>query len=129
MHCPPTASARDAGGLRHPLVLKPRWGSDSIGLRVLRTGPIPRRLRTDRAIAQERVPGFELTVGVLGEHVGAPLRIVLPEGAPYSFLRKYLWRPNRLILEHAPPAAHVSAPRAPAWRGPLFPAESTRICA
>jgi hypothetical protein len=39
-----------------------------------------------------------LTVGVFGDRVGMPLRILLPEGTPYSFLRKYLLRPARAPL-------------------------------
>ena len=91
---PVTALGFEAGAMRYPLVLKPRRGSDSIGLRVLHAGPIPHRARTDRTIAQEFVRGSELTVGVLRGHVGAPLRILLAEGTPYRFWRKYLLRPR-----------------------------------
>jgi D-alanine-D-alanine ligase-like ATP-grasp enzyme len=92
---PATALAQEADALAYPLVLKPRRGSDSIGLRVRRAGPIPARARTDRTIAQEFVRGSELTVGALGEEVGAPLHILLPEGTPYRFWRKYLLPPRR----------------------------------
>lgn len=104
---PATAPAPQAGAMRYPLVLKPRRGSDSIGLRVLRTGPIPARARTDRYIAQEFVRGSELTVGVLRGEVGAPLRIQLPEGTPYRFWRKYLLRPRHAPLRDAALAARV----------------------
>ena len=82
-------------GLSFPLIIKPRRGSDSIGVRVLRRGPIPARYRNEAYVAQELVRGTELTVAVLHGTVGAPLRIALPEGTPYSFLRKYLLRPHR----------------------------------
>jgi len=93
--CPATALATLAETMPFPLVLKPRRGSDSIGLQVLRKGPVPRRARTDDTIAQELVRGSELTVGVLRGEIGTPLRILLPEGTPYRFWRKYAWRPRR----------------------------------
>lgn len=92
---PATALARNAGAMPFPLIVKPRCGSDSIGLRVVRAGPIPTHLRTDRFIAQEFVRGSELTVGVLHGHIGMPTRILLPEGTPFRFWRKYLWPPRR----------------------------------
>lgn len=92
---PATWLAREAGSVPPPWVLKPRRGSDSIGVRILRRGPVPARARTDAFLVQERIVGTELTVAVLGEWVGMPLRIDLTEGAVYSFARKYLWRPGR----------------------------------
>jgi predicted ATP-grasp superfamily ATP-dependent carboligase len=73
------------------LLMKPRRGSDSLGLRVLRRRPasIP-----DGYLLQEYVRGFDVTVAVLRGRVGMPLRVMLPEGRPYSFLRKYLLRPR-----------------------------------
>lgn len=91
--CPATALATEAGALPFPVVLKPRRGSDSIGVRLLRRGPIPARKRNERYLAQEYVHGDELTVGVLHGRAGMPLTIRLPEETPYSFLRKYLLRP------------------------------------
>ncbi|MCL4799001.1 MAG: hypothetical protein KJ025_05395 [Burkholderiales bacterium] len=88
-------------------MLKPRRGSDSIGLRLVRAGPLPARLRSQRMIAQEQARGAELTIAVLGGCVGAPLRILLPEGVPYSFGRKYVLRPGRAPLEDAALAARV----------------------
>ncbi len=93
--------------LSYPIVLKPRRGSDSLGLRVLRSGLIPAHARSERYIAQEFVSGSELTVGVLCGDVGAPLRILLPEGTPYSFWRKYLWQPGRAPVEDRDLAARV----------------------
>jgi D-alanine-D-alanine ligase-like ATP-grasp enzyme len=87
-----------ASGLSFPLIVKPRRGSDSLGVRVLRSGPIP---RGDQWLVQELVIGMELTVAVLHDRVGAPLRIALPEGRPYSFARKYLFRPQRTPLTDA----------------------------
>jgi hypothetical protein len=104
---PATALAREAGAMPRPLIVKPRRGSDSLGLRVLREGPIPARARTDGFIAQEFVRGSEVTVGVLHGHVGAPLHILVPEGTPYRFWRKYLLRPRRETLRDLGLAARV----------------------
>lgn len=93
--CPETKLASDADAMAFPLMLKPRQGSDSLGVRLLRRGPIPPRARNDGWIAQARVLGAELTIAVLHGRVGTPWRILLPEGTPYSFARKYLWRPGR----------------------------------
>jgi D-alanine-D-alanine ligase-like ATP-grasp enzyme len=104
---PATALASEAGAIPIPLVLKPRRGSGSIGVRLLKKGPIPERLRTDRHIAQQYVRGTELTVAVCRERVGMPLRIILPEGTPYSFFRKYLLRPPRVPVTDAGLAERV----------------------
>jgi D-alanine-D-alanine ligase-like ATP-grasp enzyme len=88
--CPATALASEANMMSIPMVLKPRRGSDSIGVRLLRDGRIPARARTDRYITQEYVRGAELTVAVFRDRAGMPLRILLPEATPYSFFRKYL---------------------------------------
>ena len=92
---PATELANGADGLPFPLLVKPRRGSDSIGLRLIRAGPLPARLRADGFIAQEFVRGSELTVATLHGEAGVPLEILLPEGVPYSFWRKYLLRPRR----------------------------------
>jgi D-alanine-D-alanine ligase-like ATP-grasp enzyme len=99
--CPATVLASAAGALSFPVVLKPRRGSDSLGVRILKHGPIPRRARTERYILQEFVRGAELTVAVCRERVGMPLCICLPEGTLYSFFRKYLLRPPRVPLADA----------------------------
>lgn len=104
---PATVLASQADAMPYPLILKPRRGSDSIGLRVLRTGPIPSHARTDQYIAQEFVRGSELTVGTLGGETGAPLRILLPEGTPYRFWRKYVLRPRRSPVREAALRARV----------------------
>jgi D-alanine-D-alanine ligase-like ATP-grasp enzyme len=105
--CPPTLLASEASSMRFPLVLKPRRGSDSIGVRLLRDGPIPAYARTDGYIVQQCVRGAELTVAVFGDRAGTPLRILLPEATPYSFLRKYLVRPRRAPLDGAGLAERV----------------------
>ncbi|HEY7557760.1 MAG TPA: ATP-grasp domain-containing protein [Candidatus Binatia bacterium] len=105
--CPATALASDAGTMPFPLVLKPRRGSDSIGVRLLRDGPIPAPARTDEYITQQYIRGAELTVAVFRDRTGMPLRIVLPESTPYSFLRKYLLRPRRVPIANADLAARV----------------------
>ena len=99
--CPVTTLARDADTLPFPLFVKPRFGSDSLGVRLTRSGPIPRRRRTDGFIAQERIVGAELTIAVLHDRIGVPLQIFLPAGTPYSFARKYFWRPARAPVANA----------------------------
>ena len=99
--CPETALGSDASRIVRPAVLKPRWGSDSIGLRLLRRRPVPRSKQTDRFVVQRQVRGTEVTVGVLHGRTGAPLQVCLREGVPYSFLRKYLLRPRRRQLSDA----------------------------
>jgi D-alanine-D-alanine ligase-like ATP-grasp enzyme len=95
--CPATALA-PAAALSFPLIVKPRWGSDSLGVRLVRSGPVPKRARSAGFIAQERIIGTELTVAVISDCVGMPLWLDLPEGTPYSFVRKYLLRPGRAPL-------------------------------
>ena len=68
-----------------PLMLKPRRGSDSLGVRLLRGGPIPACFRTEAYIAQEYMRGTELTVAVLQGQVGMPLQIHLPEGTQTEY--------------------------------------------
>jgi D-alanine-D-alanine ligase-like ATP-grasp enzyme len=92
---PATALATDATALAFPLIVKPRRGSDSIGLRLVRGAPIPARVRSADYVAQERIVGAELTVAVIHGRAGMPLRLSLPEGTPYTFARKYLLRPGR----------------------------------
>jgi D-alanine-D-alanine ligase len=96
--CPPTRYAGFADDLPRPLVLKPRRGSDSIGVRLLREGAVPTRYRSERMLAQPQVSGTELTVGVIDGFAGAPVRLLLRPGVPYTFLRKYLLRPRRTVL-------------------------------
>jgi D-alanine-D-alanine ligase-like ATP-grasp enzyme len=105
--CPETILADQSGEIPFPLVLKPRRGSDSIGLRTVRAGSIPARFRTDEYIVQQQIRGHELTVAVFGDRAGMPLRIFLSDGTPYSFLRKYLLRPQRAALADADLAARV----------------------
>lgn len=105
--CPATALAGESSGIPFPQVLKPRRGSDSIGVRLLRNGPIPARVRTDGYITQQFVRGTELTVAVLHGRAGLPLQITLPEATRYSFLRKYLLRPPRAPLADADLAERV----------------------
>jgi D-alanine-D-alanine ligase-like ATP-grasp enzyme len=82
-----------ADAISFPMMIKPRRGSDSIGVHIIRSGPVPAGY-----LAQERIVGTELTVALLHGSVGAPLRIELPEGVPYSFARKYLMRPRRVPI-------------------------------
>jgi len=77
-----------------PMVIKPRRGSDSIGVRIAHSGSIPAGY-----MGQERIVGTEITVAVLHGTVGAALRIAVQEGALYSFARKYFFRPRRIALD------------------------------
>jgi D-alanine-D-alanine ligase-like ATP-grasp enzyme len=103
----PTTTLADSAKLAFPLIVKPRWGSDSIGMRLVRDAPIPHRARSADYVAQERIVGAELTVGIIGGRVGMPLRMFLPEGTLYTFARKYLVRPGRGPLEDAALAERV----------------------
>jgi glutathione synthase/RimK-type ligase-like ATP-grasp enzyme len=105
--CPETWLATDALGAVFPVVLKPRCGSDSIGVRVLRRAPLPQRFRSETHIVQRFVHGVEITVALLHGHIGRPLQILLPEGTPYSFARKYLVPARRRALEDEPVTAQV----------------------
>jgi D-alanine-D-alanine ligase-like ATP-grasp enzyme len=105
--CPATALASESSTMSFPLMLKPRCGSDSIGVRLLQDGPIPAHARTDGYITQQYVRGAELTVAVFRDRAGMPLRILLPEATPYSFFRKYLLRPRRAPLADAALAERV----------------------
>jgi D-alanine-D-alanine ligase-like ATP-grasp enzyme len=95
MDVPPTRLADDAATLTPPVVIKPRRGCDSLGLRLVDHQPIPERLRTAEHIAQTRVRGIEITIALSGDRAGFPLQILLPPGTPYSFARKYVLRPGR----------------------------------
>jgi D-alanine-D-alanine ligase-like ATP-grasp enzyme len=99
--CPATALASDAGALPFPLVLKPRRGSDSIGVQLLRGATIPAARRSEHYLVQEYVRGTELTVGVINGRTGMPLRIDLPADTLHSFRRKYLVRAPRTPLTDA----------------------------
>jgi len=79
-----------------PFVSKPRRGSDSIGVRI--ASAIPVRARNAEHLVQSRIVGREVTVALFREQVGMPLEILVPRGTPYSFSRKYLFRPSRRVL-------------------------------
>lgn len=96
---PATALGSEAGSILPPLVLKPRRGSDSLGVRFPRR--IPSRCATPEYIVQRRIRGADLTVASLRGRTGVPLRILLPEGTPYSFARKYLLPARRAPLADA----------------------------
>jgi D-alanine-D-alanine ligase-like ATP-grasp enzyme len=92
--CPQTALAADAAAVAPPRLAKPRRGSDSIGLRLLREGAaVP-----EGSIVQPQVRGVEIAVALFRGEVGMPLRIELPEGVPYTFARKYVFPPRKSIL-------------------------------
>jgi D-alanine-D-alanine ligase len=105
--CPRTLAGDAAGELDFPVIVKPRRSSDSIGLRLLRKGPLPERYRTPDYLVQEYVRGREFTVALIGSRIGQPLELALPTGATYSFARKYLRRPRRRPLQDAALAGRV----------------------
>lgn len=104
---PRTQLASEVASIESPAVLKPRRGSDSIGIRVLRRGAVPRHARNADYLVQPLVRGIEITIALLGECIGEPLHVVLREGTPYSFARKYLVRPKRERLVDATVANRV----------------------
>jgi D-alanine-D-alanine ligase-like ATP-grasp enzyme len=81
---------------RSPFVVKPRRGSDSLGVRI--ASVVPASKRNAGHLVQERIFGREVTVGIFRDEVGLPLRILVPPGKPYSFSRKYVLRPARSVL-------------------------------
>lgn len=107
LDCPATVLGDDADSPAPPRIAKPRRGSDSIGLRCLGAAGLPVRLRNADWIVQTQVLGVELTVAIVAGRVGMPLRLELPAGTPYTFLRKYVLRPGSTPLAHAGLAARV----------------------
>jgi D-alanine-D-alanine ligase len=107
--CPDTELATEAERFDFPAVLKPRWGSDSIGLRYYRRGPIPARSRNELYIVQRYIRGADMTIGILDGRAGAPLRICIPDGALYTFTRKYVLRPRIVPVAEEPLAARMRA--------------------
>ena len=105
--CPRTLLGNAASGFEYPLIVKPRRSSDSIGLRLLREGPLSARYRTSEYLVQELVRGREITVGLIGSRVGRPLELARPPGTTYSFARKYLRRPRREPLPDVALAGRV----------------------
>jgi D-alanine-D-alanine ligase len=105
--CPQTELATDADRIEFPVVLKPRRGSDSIGLRHYTHGPIPARKRNERYIVQRYIRGADITIGVLNGRAGAPLHIRVPDGALYTFARKYVLRPSIVPIVEERFAARV----------------------
>ncbi|HEY1326652.1 MAG TPA: ATP-grasp domain-containing protein [Casimicrobiaceae bacterium] len=105
--CPETALGTEADRIDFPVVLKPRWGSDSIGVRRYERGPVPARKRNERYIVQRHVRGADITVGVLNGEAGFPLHIRIPDGTLYTFARKYVLRPRIEPLAEQPFATRV----------------------
>jgi D-alanine-D-alanine ligase-like ATP-grasp enzyme len=96
MDAPGTVLADSAALPRAPFVVKPRRGSDSIGVRVATR--LPAGKRNPDHLVQDLVVGREVTVALFRGEAGIPLEILVPRGKPYSFLRKYLLRPRRVSL-------------------------------
>jgi D-alanine-D-alanine ligase-like ATP-grasp enzyme len=107
VECPETRFALEEDGLQRPIVVKPRRGSDSIGMRVIRGEGVPAKLRSEAMLVQPQIFGSELTVGVIDGIAGEPLKLELAEGVPYSFARKYLRQPGRAPLADRDFAARV----------------------
>lgn len=107
--CPRTELGIEADRIAFPVVVKPRWGSDSIGLGHYAHGPVPARMRNERHVVQTYVRGTEFTVGVLNGQAGAPLHLRIPDGALYTFMRKYVLRPGIVPVAEPRFAARVRA--------------------
>ena len=105
--CPETELGTEADRIGVPVVVKPRWGSDSIGLRRYAHGPVPARKRNERYIVQRYIRGADITIGILDGQAGAPLRIRIPDGALYTFVRKYVLRPRIVPVAEPRFAARV----------------------
>jgi len=80
-----------------PFVVKPRRGSDSIGVHI--ASRVAQSKRNVDHLVQARIIGHEVTVALFRDQVGIPFRILVPPGEIYSFSSKYLFRPGRLPLE------------------------------
>ncbi len=109
LRCPLTKLAHDADDIPLPRIIKPRRGSDSIGVRLQRARRDGKKRSDASTIVQQRIIGTEVTVAVLGSHTGLPLEILLPEGALYTFARKYLRRTRKRPLADATITASVRA--------------------
>lgn len=97
LDAPETVLADDSQTPSPPFVLKPRRGSDSIGVQIATA--VPRAQRDRDHLVQRRVIGREITIALFRGEAGAPLEIFVPRGEPYSFLRKYVLRPRRAAFE------------------------------
>jgi D-alanine-D-alanine ligase len=107
--CPRTELGIEAERVDFPAVAKPRWGSDSIGVRRYAHGPLPSGKRNERYIVQSHVRGIEITIGLLDGQAGAPLHVRIPDGALYTFARKYVLRPRIVAVTEQRLAARVRA--------------------
>ena len=107
--CPATSLGTDADGVAFPAVVKPRRGSDSIGVRHRAHAPLPARFRNERYVVQRRIHGAEITVGVLHGEAGVALHILVPDGRLYTFVRKYVLRPRIVPMPEPRLAARVRA--------------------
>lgn len=107
--CPQTELGIEADRIDFPAVAKPRWGSDSIGLRRYAHGPVPATKRNERYVVQRHIRGTEITIGVLNGQAGAPLHVCIPDGALYTFARKYVLRPRIVPVTEQRFAARVRA--------------------
>ncbi len=97
--CPSTFTAVDSSALEPPLLLKPRHGSDSLGIRICRDGKIPKSRRTSEYLVQPFILGADVTVAVLKGKVGTPLQVMRPERKLYSFFRKNLMKTKKTELD------------------------------
>jgi len=92
--CPQTELGTEADRIEFPVVIKPRWGSDSIGIARYAHGPVPTRKRSERYVVQRYIRGSDITIGVLNGQAGVPLHIRIPDDTLYTFARKYVLRPR-----------------------------------
>jgi D-alanine-D-alanine ligase len=97
---PPTSWDAQSLSFQKPFLVKPRRGSDSLGVRIL-PNHIPAKYRTEHFLIQQFVDGKEITVGYLDGLVGHPFEILRPPGTIYSFARKNIFRTRKRPLEDA----------------------------
>jgi D-alanine-D-alanine ligase-like ATP-grasp enzyme len=81
-----------------PFLIKPRRGSDSLGIRIIQSPHIPERFRSETFLIQPFLDGVEITVGFLARP-GHPFEILRPPGTIYSFRRKNLMRTPKRPLQ------------------------------
>jgi D-alanine-D-alanine ligase len=106
------AELEAADPLPLPYVVKPINEGSSVGVEIIRTGDnhraaVARAWRFGReAMAEEFIPGRELTVGVMNDHALAVTEIIAEAGAFYDYDSKYADGGSRHVI---PAAMHPGA--------------------
>lgn len=82
---------------RAPFIVKPRRGSDSLGVHI--ASEVAPSKRNAEHLLQSRIIGQEVTVALFRGEVGLPFHILVPPGEIHSFSSKYLFRPGKRPME------------------------------